>query len=96
MNALKNGIAPDTCHDGTPYTPQDVKDRMRGALPFKAALLQIRGDWEWLTQCFRFRHFGADNFCFLCDATHVGELSYHYMCDDAPYAPTLIDHERPV
>ena len=23
----------------------------------RAALLMVRGDWEWLCQCFRFRHF---------------------------------------
>jgi hypothetical protein len=95
MECLKNGMAPLRRHDDTEFTAQDTRDRMalRTMLP-RAALLQARGDWEWLCQCFRFRHFGAENFCWLCDATYTGPTSYLNIADDAPYRQTRITHDR--
>jgi hypothetical protein len=60
----------------------------------RAALLQVRGDWEWLCQCFRFRHFGAESFCWMCDATHTGVTSYINVAPDAPYRQMRMTHER--
>ena len=49
---------PPTCrHDGSPWTQQDLRVRIRDELLPRAAFLMVRGDWEWLCQCFRFRHF---------------------------------------
>ena len=93
MAALRAGRCWDKRHDGSELTSWDKRHRMVGALRITAALVQIRGDWEWLAQCFRFRHFGSDWFCFLCDATHTGPLSFYNMNDDAPYLPTVISHE---
>lgn len=60
----------------------------------QAALLQIRGDWEWLCEAFQFRHYGSEEFCFLCDATQSGPLSYFDFTERAAHRSTLVTHER--
>jgi hypothetical protein len=95
MGILKGGAPPSCRHDGSEFTPQDQRARtaLCVLLP-RAALLQVRGDWEWLCQCFRFRHYANESFCWLCDATHTGPTSYLNVSQDAPYRQTKITHER--
>ena len=56
LRCLLVGQSPTTRHDGTPFTAEDLESRVQGGerIPH-ACLLQIRGDWEWLAQCFRLR-----------------------------------------
>ena len=76
LGFLKSGMAPTCRHDGLPWTSQDTRARILvGSLP-RAALLMVRGDWEWLCQCFRFRHYSADAFCWCCSATQIGPLTF--------------------
>ena len=56
------------------------------------ALLQVRGDWEWLQQAFRFRHHGNESFCWQCAATKTGEMCFHDFSLDAPHRNTLMTH----
>ena len=93
MEALKIGVVTGRRHDGSEWTASDKSTRVLGALPHKAALVQVRGDWEWLSQCFRFRHVGNENFCWMCEATHTGPFSFHNMADGAAYCPTTVTHE---
>ena len=66
---------------------------MELAIP-PAAMLQVRGDWEWLTQCLRLRCFNSDNFCWMCQATlSQGERCFHNFSAEAPHRDTLISHE---
>ena len=60
----------------------------------RCALLMVRGDWEWLCRCFRFRHFQNESFCYLCEATHTGANSYLNSAQDAPYRQTTLTHDR--
>ena len=92
MMALLTGTAPTRRHDDSPWTDQDRKCRVLGALACIGALLQVRGDWEWLVQAFRLRHYSAELFCFLCDATHTGLMSYLNLAENAPYRGTFITH----
>ena len=94
MQALARGQAPSCRHDGSPWTLLDRRTRRQGAIPVTAALLQCRGDWEWLVQSFRFRHYGSEAFCWMCDATHSGELSYLDVGPQARWRGTLLNHER--
>ena len=95
MECLKNGTSPLRRHDGSVFTARDRLDRAAvGSIIPRAALLQVRGDWEWLCQCFRFRHYGADTFCWLCDATYTGPTSYLNIAEDAPYRQTRVSHDR--
>ena len=56
MGLSRGGKSPERRHDGKPWTAHDRKRRMPAGeqLPL-AALLQLRGDWEWYCTCFRFR-----------------------------------------
>ena len=95
LRCLLDGVSPTCRHDSTPWSPHDLKNRMASgtALP-PAALLQIRGDWEWMTQCFRTRSYGADCFCWMCNATQSpGALCFHDFSPTARHRETLISHQ---
>lgn len=89
------GAAPLARHDGTPFTESEREVRLPHgvALP-PVALLQVRGDWEWLVTAFRFRSFNSQAFCWLCDATQSGPLAFRDFRDEAPHRGTLMDHRR--
>ena len=95
MNALKLGRAPTSRHDGSPFTAWELPHRQRDVPLARAALLMVRGDWEWLCQCFRFRFYTAESFCFLCEATHSGPMTYFNVDPDAPHRATKLTHQRP-
>ena len=40
------------------------------------ALVQARGDWDWLQTAFRFRHHAQEKFCWLCEASKTGPLEF--------------------
>ena len=96
MRCLVSGEAPACRHDGNDFSPAELVKRMPAGtrLP-KAALLQVRGDWEWLEQCFRLRSVSSDAFCWMCQATQrtPGPLHYHDFREDAAHRGTLISHE---
>jgi hypothetical protein len=94
FRCLCTGIAPEVRHDGQPFQ-KDLKNRLApGSRLPHAALLQIRGDWEWLVQCFRLRSFNSDNFCWMCQATKsAGPLCFLDMGEQAEHRNTLITHE---
>ncbi len=95
FKCLKRGVSPDCRHDGTPFTQFDRQNRMAPNSPLPcAALLQVRGDWEWLVQCFRLRSFNSDNFCWMCDTTNAaGPLCFHDMRPEAAHRQTCVTHE---
>ena len=74
LDCLRAGVSPSRRHDDSDWTAHDRANRMTAgsSLP-KAALLQIRGDWEQMVQWFRFRSYNAHHFCWMCDATLDGE-----------------------
>ena len=94
MRAAMLGVSPSARHNGGAWTENDVEHRFQNntVLP-KSALVQIRGDWERLTVCFRFRTWSNDLFCWMCDACKRGENAYDVFLPDAPHRSTLISHE---
>ena len=88
------GVFPTRRHDGSAFTAHDRRNRKRGRMSCRAALLQVRGDWEWLTQAFRLRHYGADFFCWMCRASQAGPHSYLDTSPDAPWRSTIMSHEQ--
>ena len=94
MSFLMTGTWPACRHDGTAWSAHDRKSRaLSGVLP-RAALLQIRGDWEFFAQAFRFRSYNSLSFCWLCDASlRPGLLSFTNMQPDAPHRQTLLGHD---
>ena len=93
MHDLMLGQAPMCRHDGTPWTAEDQKVRLASGrqLP-AAALLQIRGDWEWYTTGFRFRSAGGDPFCWKCESQKSRDLAYQNFSPADPHRRTLISH----
>ena len=88
MCALRSGRAPLRRHDGSAFSSKEQTKRIQGNLSCRAALLQVRGDWEWLVQAFRLRHYSAESFCWMCDACHTGPMSYLGVA----WRTTLVDH----
>jgi hypothetical protein len=70
LRCLATGTSPTCRHDGTPWTKADTKARITSGIPLpRAAVLQLRGDWEFFETAFRFRSTSSDTFCWKCDAT---------------------------
>jgi hypothetical protein len=94
---LAAGASPSNRHDGTPWSSDDQVARLPSGQPLRrAALLQMRGDWEWLEQCFRFRSVNSESFCWMCEAyqRRSGPLDYKDFRPDAPHRATRISHEQ--
>ena len=95
MRCAMEGIAPGHRHCGSPWTAEDIQHRLpHGVEVPRFGVLQIRGDWEFLVQAFRFRSYNSERFCWMCDATVSGELSYLNMADDAPHRATRMGHSQ--
>jgi hypothetical protein len=79
FRCLMDGMSPACRHDTVPWTSDDAADRVPSGMPLaRAGLLQVRGDWEWVTQCFRLRYYTSNVFCWMCNATNgPGELCFH-------------------
>jgi hypothetical protein len=57
------------------------------------ALLQARGDWEWLEAAYRIRSVSSERFCWMCDATKgAGPVFYGDFRPNALHRATLISH----
>jgi hypothetical protein len=73
FQALAQGVAPDCRHDGSDFTQDDLQSRLpAGQHIHRAALLQVRGDWEGMEQEFRVRAPRQEHFCWMCDAAKDG------------------------
>jgi hypothetical protein len=79
LRCLAVGISPVCRHDSSPWTEDDEKNRAAGgSVIARAGLLQVRGDWEFIVQCFRFRWYTSEVFCWMCNATRSpGEMCFH-------------------
>ena len=93
MAALASGRCPVARHNGEPWTDFDERHRATGDLVVRAGLLQVRGDWMWLIENFRFRHVANERFCWICQASHRGANCYLDVGPDARWRGTRIGHE---
>ena len=70
LRSLLSGSCASSRHDGSAWRETDAKrSKQSGVLrDFRAHLVQVRGDWDWLAKCF---HFGAHNqtvgLCWRCN-----------------------------
>ena len=94
MGFLKSGMPPTCRHDGLQWSQHDLRFRVADLPLARAALLMVRGDWEWLCQCFRFRHYSSETFCWCCEATVTGALTHFDVTPEAAHRTTLLTHER--
>jgi hypothetical protein len=97
MGCLARGETPTCRHDGSPWSRLDQQTRVPGGqiIP-KAALLQVRGDWEFLEQCFRLRSVHSDEFCWMCDATSktMGPRHFHDFRPEAGHRQSLVSNQE--
>jgi hypothetical protein len=76
MDILLRGKMLTKRHDGSPFASSkddsnDSKFRIDLAgkpIPFRAALVQVRGDWAFYNDCFGFPHWASESICWLCKA----------------------------
>jgi hypothetical protein len=95
LRCMLDGRSPNSRHDSSPWTAGDINVRMASGLALPpVALLQVRGDWEWLTECFKMRSYNSQNFCWMCNATlGEGDLCFHDFSPTARHRDTLITHQ---
>ena len=92
FRCLSLGKSPALRHDGTAFTEEDVKERIpRHALVPHFALLQVRGDWEWLAQAFRFPWPSSTEFCWMCSANKQDYIDFR---PTAPHRSSVISHTQ--
>ena len=94
MQHLSAGTSPTSRHDGTVWATREETVRIAGGMSIaKGALLQIRGDWDFYSEVFRFRTASQDRFCWMCDATALPGLNcYHDFSAGANHRGTMISH----
>jgi hypothetical protein len=93
---LCRGTTPALRHDGSQWTPHDTKHRLPNGIAIRpAALLQIRGDLEFLVEAFCLRSMASQRFCWLCNAEKDEDSHFTYtnFRPDAPHRSTAISHE---
>ena len=97
MTCLARSTWPTCRHDNAPWSPDDLRQRLlpTGVPLPRAALLQLRGDWEWMYLCFRFRLPRQQLFCWMCNAElSDGVMCYKHLGPLAPHRQTLISHQE--
>ena len=90
FNAMLGGISPD----------RDWEDRPIGgggkflAARYRAALVQVRGDWEFMASVFHLPKWNeATNMCWLCRASAAGDLGFGDCSVGAGWRDTRRTHE---
>ena len=68
MRHLLIGSRPSCRHDCQPFNRSDHKRAKKtGSLPFRACLVQVRADWDWMGKCFHLPfHNVKEGCCWLC------------------------------
>ena len=71
MIQLLHGKMPSVRHDGADFTSSDAsrKKLVGKAIPLKAVLVQVRGDWAFYKGVFNFPAWSNEMCCWLCRAT---------------------------
>ena len=70
MRNLLSGARAECRHDQSPWDPvQDKKrSKLHGDRDFRACLVQVRSDWDWLTKCYHFPgHAAKEEMCWMCN-----------------------------
>ena len=83
LRHLLNGIWPSERHNGEPWreaASDKARKKRHGSLGIRAALVEVRGDWEFYSQVFGFPyHNEKDGICWRCpcrrDEVHRAESS---------------------
>jgi hypothetical protein len=82
---------PGARHDGAPWNQSDSKRKvLAGKILPKAILAEVRGDWVFMKQCFRFpQHNEVGGLCFKCVACPA---TYKDCSSEAPWRQQRLGH----
>lgn len=84
--SLVLGVQPLLRHDGLPL--DKARQKLAGkAFGFKAALVQVRGDWPFLKQLFHFPAWNSTRMCWKCNAT---QDTFKVCHEGAPWRATRV------
>ena len=90
---LAAGVHPSVRHDGSPFEPKNDRDRAKSAAspsPFRAVLVECRGDWKQLKDVFRFPQFNElAGMCWMCKCTPD---TWRDVGADASWRSQRLDH----
>jgi len=90
FNVALSGLSPEIDFAGRPV----AGPRTYLANRWRAALVQVRGDWEFYVSTFRFPPWnGAEEMCWMCRASGRGEMSFTSCGTDANWRGTRRTHE---
>ena len=93
FNVLLTALMPELDWDAKPM-PLDPHGPRYIAGGYKAALIQIRGDWEFYSSVLELPNWGAgDEMCWLCHASKGGRLTYTRSDPGAGWRGTRRTHE---
>jgi hypothetical protein len=72
MRALIAGEYPDERHDARPWLASDgARKKLKGSLPAKAVLAEIRGDWDFYETILKFPAYNKlSGMCWMCTETY--------------------------
>ena len=88
FNALLTGIHPEEDWNRVPQTGATfIADAWR------ASLIQLRGDWEFLSNVIGLPHWqNNERMCWKCLASNIGGLRWHDFSEGAEWRRTLLEH----
>lgn len=99
-----NKVWPSSRHDGSDFTPRDSHRSSKAGepLPFRGAVLDIRGDWSEFANRLGFKSWATThNPCFLCNTTRAQmtippgpEQPPWTLHEDSSYEPACVRCER--
>lgn len=92
LRCLAGGFYPTERHDRSPWLPTDGKRSRLGGKPLgvQGALLEVRGDWKFMKECFNFPAWNTESgICWQCICT-PGTL--REVGRDAPWRQNRLSH----
>lgn len=92
FGAMADGHFPSTDHLGRAW-PRGSERNLRAGLPlspgYRAALVEFRGDWEWLAKALHIPTASSSEPCYKCLCTSRGIMSWTDFREDAPWRTAL-------
>ena len=80
LSLLLTGCRAECRHDQSAWDlkTDQKRSKLHGDRGFRACLVQVRSDWDWLTKCYHFPGHGAEHNCWLCQCkrSKVSQQSY--------------------
>ncbi len=89
-SCLAAGVSPSLRHDGQPLGA--ALQASLAARPTPAAVLELRGDWQFFKLALNLRSWASRHVCWQCDAARGAALSYFDFAETAAWRRTELSH----